>query len=64
MVFTSWLCLHRNTDLVGTMIPVYYGMLQELSWGHPCPGAWVPPMGPQVATFVSHFVSAALRASY
>ena len=37
MVFTSWLCLHRNTDLVGTMISVYDGMLQALSWGAPLP---------------------------
>ena len=52
MVFTSCLCLHRNTGLVGTVISVYDGMLQAVSWGAPLPGGKGTPHGPSGCYFL------------
>ncbi len=60
MVFTSWLCLHRNTGLVGTMVSVYDGTFMQgaLAMGQGC-----PPWALRLHFFVCHLVSAALHAS-
>ena len=54
MVFTSCLCLHRNTGLVGTVISVYDGMPQAVSY--------IKTL--RLLFFVGHLLSDALHASH